>query len=84
MLCDHLQLELLIQSQDYGRLWYLVIPPIMTFLDDYQVPYKLKGVKMVEELLQHVPREILKRTGVDGLILTVDQSVALIFESDLT
>ncbi|KAJ3857221.1 hypothetical protein EV368DRAFT_77951 [Lentinula lateritia] len=59
-----------IQSQDYGRLWYLVISPIMTFLDDYQVPYKLKGVKMVEELLQHVPREILKRTGVDGLILT--------------
>ncbi|KAJ3753415.1 hypothetical protein EV360DRAFT_53504 [Lentinula raphanica] len=59
-----------IQSQDYDRLWYLVIPPIMTFLDDYQVPFKLKGVKMVEELLQHVPKEILKRTGVDGLILT--------------
>ncbi|KAJ4472023.1 hypothetical protein J3R30DRAFT_3659960 [Lentinula aciculospora] len=59
-----------IQSQDYDRLWYLVIPPIMTFLDDYQVPYKLEGVRMVEELLQHVPREILKRTGVDGLILT--------------
>ncbi|KAJ3743501.1 hypothetical protein DFH05DRAFT_1618591 [Lentinula detonsa] len=59
-----------IQSQDYDRLWYLVIPPIMTFLDDWQVPYKLKGVQMVEDLLQHVPREVLKRTGVDGLILT--------------
>ncbi|KAE9388619.1 hypothetical protein BT96DRAFT_428892 [Gymnopus androsaceus JB14] len=59
-----------IQTQDYDRLWYLVIPPIMTFLDDYQVPYKLIGVQMVNMLLEHVPRDILKRTGVDGLIIT--------------
>ncbi|KAF5361588.1 hypothetical protein D9757_011557 [Collybiopsis confluens] len=58
-----------IQTNDYGRLWHLVIPLVMTFLDDYQVPYKLKGVEMVKVLLEHVPREILKRTGVDGLIL---------------
>ncbi|KIK54455.1 hypothetical protein GYMLUDRAFT_905811 [Collybiopsis luxurians FD-317 M1] len=57
-----------IQAHDYDRLWYLVIPPVMTFLDDYQVPYKLKGVEMINELLQRLPREILKRTGVDGLV----------------
>lgn len=44
----------------------------MTFLDDYQVPYKLIGVQMVNMLLEHVPRDILKRTGVDGLIITVN------------
>ncbi|KAF9076660.1 hypothetical protein BDP27DRAFT_1284592 [Rhodocollybia butyracea] len=59
-----------IQAYEYDRLWYLVIPPVMTFLDDYQVSYKLKGVRLVTELLEHAPREILKRTGVDGLLLT--------------
>jgi hypothetical protein len=58
------------KANEYDRLWYLVIPPVMTFLDDYQVSYKLKGVRLVTELLEHVPREILKRTGVDGLLLT--------------
>ncbi|KAJ8086083.1 hypothetical protein PM082_004902 [Marasmius tenuissimus] len=57
-----------IKAQDYSRLWHLVIPPIMIMLDDYQVLYKLKGVLIVSELLARAPQEILRKTGIDGLI----------------
>lgn len=43
----------------------------MTLLDDYEARYKLRGVEIVSEMLRHVPKELLKRTGVDGLIRTV-------------
>ncbi|KAK7060110.1 hypothetical protein VNI00_000874 [Paramarasmius palmivorus] len=56
-------------TKDYDRLWHLVIPPTMTMLDDYQVPYKLKGAKIILEMLERVPKDLLKRTGIDGLIL---------------
>ncbi|KAF5357658.1 hypothetical protein D9758_007440 [Tetrapyrgos nigripes] len=59
-----------IKREDYDRLWYLVIPPVMTLLDDYQTYHKLQGVQIVLELLQRVPKEVLKRTGLDGLLLT--------------
>ncbi|EEB94737.1 hypothetical protein MPER_06401, partial [Moniliophthora perniciosa FA553] len=56
-------------ADDYNRLWHLVIPPTMTILDDYQVPYKLKGAQIVLEMLERVSGDLLKRTGIDGLIL---------------
>lgn len=43
----------------------------MTFLDDYQVPFKIRGVNLVSDLLTRVPPELLLRTGVDGLLFTV-------------
>ncbi|TDL29607.1 hypothetical protein BD410DRAFT_780065 [Rickenella mellea] len=55
---------------DYEYLWPLIIPPVMTFLDDYQAVYKLKGVKLVSEMLANVPKMLLKRTGVDQLLYT--------------
>jgi hypothetical protein len=55
----------------YERLWHLVIPPVMTLLDDYEVSYKLQGAQVVAEMLLKVPAEILRRTGVDALLLTV-------------
>jgi Protein of unknown function (DUF2454). len=56
---------------DYERLWHLIIPPVMTLLDDYQAIYKLRGVEIVSEMLKKIPGELLKRTGVDGLLLSV-------------
>ena len=58
---------------DYDHVWHLVIPPVMTLLDDYESYYKLKGLIMVSELLKHVPPETLKRTGIDGLLISVRQ-----------
>jgi hypothetical protein len=43
----------------------------MTFLDDFEASYKLQGVRLVSDLLSRVPPELLKRTGVDGLLFTV-------------
>lgn len=43
----------------------------MTFLDDYEARYKLRGVVIVQEMLRHVPKDLLKRTGVDGLLKQV-------------
>ncbi|KAF8075967.1 hypothetical protein FPV67DRAFT_1469893 [Lyophyllum atratum] len=52
----------------YEGLWHLIIPPVMALLDDYEARYKLQGVEIVSQMLQHVPGQLLKRTGVEGLI----------------
>lgn len=43
----------------------------MTFLDDYKAAYKLKGVRLVSNMLDNVPSDLIKRTGVGKLISTV-------------
>lgn len=55
----------------YESLWHLVIPPVMTMLDDYEASRKVQGIKIVSEMLGKVPKDLLRRTGVDGLIFTV-------------
>ncbi|OSD01769.1 hypothetical protein PYCCODRAFT_1391245 [Trametes coccinea BRFM310] len=52
------------------KLWHLFVPPLMTYLDDHQVPYKLQGVYLASELLRHAPPDLLRRTGVDVLLST--------------
>lgn len=52
----------------YEQIWHLLIPPIMTMLDDYEPKFKLRGVRIVRELMNSVPGTLLKRTGVQGLI----------------
>lgn len=63
------------QSDTYEELWPLIIPPVMALLDDYEARYKLQGVQIVSVMLQQVPKELLKRTGVDGLIRSVRESI---------
>ena len=60
-----------LQSQCVERLWHLYIPPIMTLLDDHQAKYKLQGVQLVSQLLEVVPPALLRRTGIDTLLLGV-------------
>lgn len=43
----------------------------MTFLDDYQAAYKLRGVKLVNCLLDKVPVPLLNRTGIGPLLFEV-------------
>lgn len=61
----------LIQSVDWDRLWYLVIPPAMTLLDDYEAAYKLRGITIISQMLKTVPPDLLRQTGVDDLIFSV-------------
>ncbi|KAJ8585420.1 hypothetical protein M405DRAFT_865407 [Rhizopogon salebrosus TDB-379] len=59
-----------VDAYTYESVWHLIIPPVMTFLDDFEASYKLQGVRLVSDLLYRVPPELLKRTGVDGLLFT--------------
>ncbi|KAF7433614.1 hypothetical protein PC9H_005575 [Pleurotus ostreatus] len=59
-----------IPNDYWDELWHLIIPPIMTLLDDYEAKYKVQGAKIVSEMLRTVPRTVLKRTGIDGLLNT--------------
>ena len=49
----------------------LLIPPMMTLLDDYQAKHKLKGVRIVSLMLHTIPQRTLLRTGVHELISCV-------------
>ncbi|KAG0700062.1 hypothetical protein DFH29DRAFT_808042 [Suillus ampliporus] len=59
-----------IEASTYESVWHLILPPVMTFLDDFEASYKLRGVQLVSDLISRVPPELLKRTGVDGLLFT--------------
>ena len=43
----------------------------MTLLDDYEAKHKLQGVYIVQEMLRNVPKDVLKRTGIAGLVQQV-------------
>jgi tRNA nucleotidyltransferase (CCA-adding enzyme) len=43
--------------------WPLVIPPILTLIDDYSPEYKAKGCELLAILLRVTPPALLARTG---------------------
>lgn len=47
----------------------------MTLLDDYELKYKVRGAQVVSHLLERVPPELLRRTGIDGLLFNVSAFV---------
>ncbi|KAI0299764.1 hypothetical protein B0F90DRAFT_1727127 [Multifurca ochricompacta] len=59
-----------IDTDAYENLWYLVVPPMMTLLDDFEAKYKLLGIQVVNVMLEHAPPSLLSRTGISELILT--------------
>jgi hypothetical protein len=52
-------------------LWPLVIPPLLTLVDDYDPPYKIKGIMVTEGLLEKASASLLRRTGIDELLFKV-------------
>ncbi|TFY74523.1 hypothetical protein EWM64_g9489 [Hericium alpestre] len=59
-----------IESDAYERLWYLVVPPTMTLLDDFEAKYKLQGVRVANALLSNAPPDLLRRTGIADLLFS--------------
>ena len=41
-----------------------MLPPLLSFLDDYSAHNKLAGTTVLAELLEHVDQSLLVRTGV--------------------
>ncbi|KAF8708166.1 Tti2 family, partial [Rhizoctonia solani] len=57
-----------INENDIEILWPLIIPPLLTLLDDYKSNYKIRGVEVTNALLKKAPSSLLRRTGVDELL----------------
>ncbi|KAF2754439.1 poly A polymerase C-terminal region-like protein [Pseudovirgaria hyperparasitica] len=47
--------------------WPLLLPPVMTLLDDLDVSWKAKGVTLLKILLQRTTPELLSRTGLGDI-----------------
>ncbi|KAF9530343.1 hypothetical protein CPB83DRAFT_850741 [Crepidotus variabilis] len=56
------------ETDAFDQVWHLLIPPVMAFVDDYEVKAKLQGVILVQEMLLHMPKSLLRRTGIDVLL----------------
>lgn len=46
-----------------AEVWPLVVPPILTLLDDWETKYKSIGAERLDGLLHVTPTALLKRTG---------------------
>ncbi len=64
---------LLVQENDWEMLWPMVIPPIMTMLDDHEMRGRLSGIVVAEALVNGVPTTLLRHTGVGELIEKVSK-----------
>jgi hypothetical protein len=62
---------MVLQKEDLEFLWPLLIPPLMTLLDDYDPPFKIRGIVIVREMLRNVDANLLKRTGIATLLSAV-------------
>lgn len=45
----------------------------MTLLDDYQAVYRLQGISVISDVLDNVPKVLLKRTGIEDLFMAVSR-----------
>jgi tRNA nucleotidyltransferase (CCA-adding enzyme) len=49
------------------RVWHLLIPPLLTLVDDWEVKYKQLGVELVGRTLEVTPPSLLTKTGLDDV-----------------
>jgi len=52
----------------------LILPPLLTLMDDYETFYRDQGLKCLDALLDKVDARTLKRTGMDNLFLKVSSA----------
>lgn len=58
-------------------LWPLLVPPLLTLVDDYEPSFKLRGILIMTDMLGRVDPITLKRTGLDSLLMTVSRAIGL-------
>ncbi|CAK3873400.1 CCA tRNA nucleotidyltransferase, mitochondrial [Lecanosticta acicola] len=46
-----------------AQFWPLIVPPILTLIDDWEAKYKTVGAEFLHGLLKATPHELLRRTG---------------------
>jgi hypothetical protein len=60
-----------IDTADFEALWPLLIPPLMTIMDDREAKWRLRVLVTVLTFVDLAPPELLRRTGVHQLLSTV-------------
>lgn len=66
---DNLSLGLLawtirtLDKQSIEKVWPLVIPPVLTLIDDWETKYKSLGASLLTQILAATPPSLLQRTG---------------------
>jgi hypothetical protein len=45
------------------EVWPLIVPPVLTLIDDWEVKYKQIGIALLKDLLEKTPPALLARTG---------------------
>ncbi|KAF1821777.1 uncharacterized protein K489DRAFT_381770 [Dissoconium aciculare CBS 342.82] len=45
------------------EVWPLIVPPILTLIDDWEIKYKQIGISLLQTLLEKTPPALLARTG---------------------
>ncbi|GAA5896987.1 hypothetical protein JCM8208_006131 [Rhodotorula glutinis] len=53
-----------LEPSEVEDLWPFLLPPVLTFLDDYEAKHKLAGVSILDALLDKADESLLRRTGV--------------------
>ncbi|KIM33535.1 hypothetical protein M408DRAFT_326227 [Serendipita vermifera MAFF 305830] len=59
-----------LQDNDWESIWPLIIPPVLTYMDDWEAAQRLFGVALTRQLVARAPSSLLTRTGIDQLIRT--------------
>ncbi|KAL1915272.1 uncharacterized protein VTP21DRAFT_7548 [Calcarisporiella thermophila] len=52
---------------DVESAFFLLIPPLLTLIDDYDIQYKILGVRMFSHVLSNVSASKLTASGLDGV-----------------
>ena len=60
-----------INHADYEGVWPLLIPPLMTILDDREPRWRLRALDPIAMFVEKAPTELLRRTGVHNLLESV-------------
>ncbi len=53
----------------YERLWPMLVPPLMTLLDDHSAKWRLRALAVGSQFLENVPPDLLRRTGMQDLLM---------------
>ncbi|SGY44499.1 BQ5605_C001g00166 [Microbotryum silenes-dioicae] len=60
-----------LEKEDIESRWHLVLPPLLTYLDDYSPLNKLLGVDLLSALLERTSGPLLTKTGVGKVFSTI-------------
>lgn len=61
----------MLSKEDVEQIWHLLVPPLLTMLDDHEVRYRKQGIECLRVFLGKVDGGLLKKTGLDDLIQKV-------------